>query len=424
MRRAIYTGLHYLMMPVVVGRLKWLSRKHPGYGQNLSERFGYTRSREASSIWIHAVSVGETIAAEPFVRLIQEKHPDWPILMTSTTPTGADQVRRLFGDSVSHHYAPYDLPGVIERFLDRIKPRALVIMETELWPNWVEVLSKRQIPVLVANARLSEKSAAGYARLGSMAENMMSSLTAVAAQYEADARRFVELGVPEESVKVLGNIKADIQIRDDDKDIAEKALARQRSERAPLILAASTHPGEEEIILDALVKIRKSLPQALLYLVPRHSVRAAEVAALIEERDLLFAQRSMENYAIDEPDSVVLCDKMGELRGLFGVADIVLMGGTFVDHGGHNPLEPAAWGLPILAGPSQRNFDSLFNEMETAGGLIRAEANAILLAEQLCELWQDGSRREKSGKAAFSYLEQQQGAVERLLDVLEELLGM
>lgn len=422
MKRSIYTGLHYLMMPVVVGRLKWLARKNPGYGQNLGERFGYADQSDDSPIWIHAVSVGETIASEPLVRRIQQKHPEWPILITSTTPTGADQVARLFGNSVIHQYAPYDLPGVIERFLERTKPRALVVMETELWPNWIEILSKRNIPVLVANARLSEKSAAGYARLGAMAENMMSALTTVAAQYSADAQRFVELGVPQKSVKVLGNIKADIEVREEDRDLANEALRRHRSTRSPVIVAASTHPGEEEIILDALVEIRKSLPEALLYLVPRHSVRAAEVIELVEARELKFVQRSSEDYVVEDANSVVLCDKMGELRGLFGVADIVLMGGTLVEHGGHNPLEPAAWRLPVVAGPSQRNFDSLFREMEAAGALIRVNENAPDLAENLCTLWTDQTARENAGQAALDYLVAQQGAADRLLGVLEDLV--
>lgn len=422
MKRSIYTGLHYMMMPVVVGRLKWLSRKHAGYGQNLGERFGSIEARDDSPLWIHAVSVGETIASEPLVRRIQAVHPDWPILITSTTPTGAEQVRRQFGDSVDQHYAPYDLPQVIERFLERTKPRALVVMETELWPNWIRALSEKRIPVLVANARLSEKSATGYARLGSMAEEMMSSLNIVAAQYEADAKRFVDLGVPPDSVKVLGNIKADIEVRSEDREIAADARGYLRSARAPIIVAASTHPGEEEMILDALIEIRKMQPQALLYLVPRHPVRAPEIEAMLNERGMKYSQRSKNGSGVTDSRAVVLCDKMGELRGLFGVADMVLMGGTLVEHGGHNPLEPAAWGLPVIAGPSQRNFDSLFNEMESVNALIRVDASASAIAETCCALWADEQKRSATGQAALQYLENQRGATDRLLNALESLV--
>lgn len=423
MKRSVYSGLHYLMMPLVVGRLKWLARKHPDYGKNIGERFGYALPSEGSPLWIHAVSVGETIAAEPLVRRIQQQHPDWPILMTSTTPTGAEQVKRQFGDSVSHQFAPYDLPGVIERFVEKTQPRALVVMETELWPNWIEVLSKRQIPVLIANARLSEKSALGYARLGSMVADMMSSITMVAAQYQADALRFIELGVPESAVKVLGNIKADIQVEVQDRKIAEETRAQLRSERSPIVVAASTHPGEEEIILDALVQIRKSQPQALLYLVPRHPDRCNGIETLLSERNLTFVRRSQKDLMVDESDAVLLCDQMGELRGLFGVADMVLMGGTLVEHGGHNPLEPAAWGLPVVAGPSQRNFDSLFTEMESQNALIRVEPNADALVETLSELWRDEQKRKTAGEAAIIYLESQRGAADRLLSAIETLVG-
>ena len=421
MKRSIYTGMHYAMMPVVVGRLKWLARKHPGYGRNIDQRFGRIESRSDSPLWIHAVSVGETIAAEPLVRKIQQEHPDWPILITNTTPTGAEQSERLFGDSVSRQYAPYDVPGTIERFLDRIRPSALVIIETELWPNWIAALSKRDIPILLANARMSEKSAAGYARLGSMGQEMMSSLNLVSAQYQADAVRFAEIGVSQDAIKVLGNIKADIQITDADRQIAEAARANIETERAPVLIAASTHPGEDEIILDAFLKMRETLPNALLYLVPRHSVRASDIESLLAGRELEFVKRSDQGAKVTANDSVVLCDQMGELRALFGAADMVVMGGTLVDHGGHNPLEPAVWGLPILAGPSQRNFDSLFNEMEQLGALARLEASPESIANTLIELWRDTSRREEMGQAAANYLESQRGAVDRVLSAIESL---
>ena len=414
-------------MPVVVGRLKWLARKHPGYAQNIAQRFGRVQPRHDSPLWIHAVSVGETIAAEPLVRLIQKAHPDWPILITNTTPTGAEQSERLFGDSVSHQYAPYDVPGTVERFLDRINPRALVIMETELWPNWVAELSKRGVPSILANARMSEKSAARYARAGSMISEMMSSLSFIAAQYQNDAQRFKELGASENAVSVLGNIKADIQITEDDRRVAEAAKSDLETPRAPVIIAASTHPGEDEIILDAFQRIQGTLPEALLYLVPRHAVRAAEVEALITDRNLQFVRRSdqstNERIKMESDHAIVLGDQMGELRALFGAADIVLMGGTLVDHGGHNPLEPAAWGLPILAGPSQRNFDSLFNEMEAKGALGRTDNASSAVANTLVSLWQDSSKRAAMSIAAADYLESQRGAATRVLEAIESLIA-
>lgn len=423
MKRSIYTGLHYTMVPLVLGRLKWLARKNRGYGENISQRFGHSSPRDDAPVWIHAVSVGETIAAEPLIRSIQAAHPDWPILITNTTPTGAEQTERLFGDSVSRQYAPYDLPDVIERFTTRVRPRILIVMETELWPNWVAALSKSQIPIMIANARLSEKSAAGYARLGSMMEEMMSSLTLVAAQYQADAKRFCELGVPKDAVKVLGNIKADIQVTSADENIAAEARSRLEIERSPVLIAASTHPGEDEIILDAFQTVRKAFPEALLYLVPRHPERAKDIQNLVADSGLDFKLRSKPGDRVKSSDAVVICDQMGELRGLFGVADLVLMGGTLVDHGGHNPLEPAAWGKPVIAGPSQRNFDSLFSEMKSKGALVRVNAEASDIAAKLIELWEDEPLRKQIGQAALKYLETQRGAAARLLEAVESLLS-
>lgn len=422
MKRSIYTGLHYAMLPMVVGRLKWLARKHPGYGENIRQRFGYANAPDENPIWIHAVSVGETIAAEPLVKEIQRNHPEWPIIITNTTPTGADQARRLFGESISQQFAPYDLPAVIERYIERVKPRALVVMETELWPNWIEILRRKHIPILVANARLSEKSAAGYARLGSMASGMMASLTKVCPQYEADAQRFISLGVPESSITVTGNIKADIRITDADKQIAVTEKAAFGSVRSPVLIAASTHPGEDEIILDALLKIRRKLPDALLYLAPRHVDRAPDIELLLRERSLEYSKRSESDVATKQSAAVVLCDQMGELRGLFGAADIALMGGTLVDHGGHNPLEPAAWEMPIFAGPSQRNFDSLFREMEAAEALLRVDASADSIEKNVVKLWSDDQRRKRVGAAALSYLQAQRGAVNRILREIESLV--
>ncbi|MCL4157991.1 UNVERIFIED_CONTAM: hypothetical protein GTU68_009024 [Idotea baltica] len=409
------------MMPLVVARLKWLSRKNPGYGEDIRERFGHIPKRDDQPLWIHAVSVGETIASEPLVKLIQETHPDWPILITNTTPTGAQQAKRLFGESVTRHFAPYDTPKAIHQFLDNARPRALVVMETELWPNWISVLSRKNIPVLVANARLSEKSAAGYARLGGMAKEMMASITRVAAQYDADAQRFLQLGSAKESVFVSGNIKADIEITETDRQLAQDEKNKISSQRTPILIAASTHPGEDEIVLDSFVQLRKEYPKALLYLVPRHPERADDVELLLNQRSLGFIKRTTNKSDVTPDDTVILCDKMGELRALFGVADIAIMGGTFVDHGGHNPLEPAAWGMPIVAGPSQRNFDSLFNEMESFEALVRSERTAEALSQTLVDLLGDGQRMQKTGAAALAYIQNQRGAVDRLLAAIESL---
>ena len=422
MKRSLYTGLHYLMMPLVVGRLKWLAKKHPDYDKNIGERFGRVSRRNDAPIWIHAVSVGETIAAAPLIQKLQAQHPDWPLLLTNTTPTGAEQARRLFGEGISQHYAPYDTPTAINRFLDNVRPRALVIVETELWPNWIVALGKRKIPVMVANARMSEKSAAGYARLGTMVSDMMGGLSAVAAQYTADAQRFVALGASARVVQTTGNIKADIALTDQDRRIAELAQAQCGNRRQPIILAASTHSGEDEILLDALIKLRESYPEILLYIVPRHPARADDISKLAEQRGLVSLKRSTEDVLMPERCTVIIGDQMGELRGLLGVADLVVMGGTLVDHGGHNPLEPAAWKLPVLAGPSQRNFDSLFQEMEAAGALARTSNDVDSVVSSVTNLWENPEYRVAMGEAAFSYLEGQQGAAERMLSILESLI--
>lgn len=419
--RALYTLFYAFLLPFIFLRLLFRSIKLPAYRLRWGERVGrFTYPQHSfrnKSIWVHAVSVGETLAAVPLIRRLQQRFPDRQIVVTTMTPTGSEQVQSVFGDTVFHVYAPYDLPGCVNRFLDAIKPGIAVIMETELWPNIINGCYQRGIPVIVANARLSEKSFRGYARFSALSRSMVQQVNCFATQSKDDAARFERLGASNSQLLVTGNIKFDLSISTELRD-QRAALRNQLSSEQPrdVWIAASTHRGEDEIILDAYARVLERFPKLLLLLVPRHPERFDEVAKLCASRGLSVLRRSSGNTP-ESQHQVWLGDTMGELLLLFGVADIAFVGGSLVPLGGHNMIEAAAWELPVITGPSLFNFTEASSLLGNVQALQVCE-NSLQLAEALFQLLENGEERKQVGKRAGQVVEKNRGALEKLVTVI------
>ncbi|MBI2380665.1 MAG: lipid IV(A) 3-deoxy-D-manno-octulosonic acid transferase [Gammaproteobacteria bacterium] len=414
--RFLYTFCFQLLLPVVLLRLWWKGRRSPAYRARWAERFGQFAGARPGGIWVHAVSLGETIAALPLIKALQARYPELPITVTTTTPTGSERVRQALGDSVFHVYAPYDLPWCLSAFLRRIQPKACLVMETELWPNTLHACAARGIPVVLANARLSARSARGYARFSALTKPMLACLSRVAAQHEDDARRFLDLGLPAERVTVTGSIKFDLSIPEALRGAA--AGLRAGFGARPVWIAASTHRGEDESVLAAHRALRARFPQALLILVPRHPERFGEVAALCATQGERVARRSA-GEAVGPDTSVYLGDTLGELLIMYGAADLAFVGGSLVPVGGHNFLEPAALGLPCLSGPHDFNFADIARQLAAAGGLRRV-ADAAELAEAVGAWLAEPEAREAAGAAALGVVEANRGALARLLELVDK----
>lgn len=421
MNRLLYTLLLHLALPLIALRLALRARKAPTYARRINERFSLgLPSIKPGGIWVHAVSVGESIAAAPMIRALQAHYPELPITVTCMTPTGSERIQALFGASVQHCYLPYDLPWAAARFLNRMQPRLAVVMETELWPNHIHQCAKRGIPVALANARLSERSARGYARFGKLTAPMLAELSLIAVQTQTEAQRFLTLGARPECVEVTGSIKFDLKI---DAELLQRAIELRRqwqAEQRPVWIAASTHSGEDEIVLAAHRQLLKTQPDALLILVPRHPERFNSVHELcISER--LTTRRRSTAEAVQASDQVLLGDTMGELLFLYALADIAFVGGSLVANGGHNLLEPAALGKPVLSGPHLFNFMEIAAQLREAGALSEVE-NAMQLADKVAALLNEPSEMQRMSQAGLSVLKANQGALQRLLEGLQRLL--
>lgn len=421
--RPLYTLLLTLAMPLALLRLLWRSRRLPAYRQRLGERFAVgVEALPEGAVWFHAVSVGEVIAAVPLVKATQAAHPDMPVLVTTTTPTGSERVRALLGDSVAHVYLPYDLPWLLARFLRRVQPRLLVILETELWPNLLAACRSRAVPVLLANARLSEKSARGYARFGGLTRGLLQALDTVAVQNADDGERFVRLGLPRERLDVVGSVKFDVTL-DETQRVCAEALKAQWTEhgRRPVWIAASTHAGEEALVLQAHRRLLAQHPRLRLLLVPRHPDRFETVARLIQEQGFNMHRRSGGALAEAGVD-VLLGDSLGELLMLYGTAELAFIGGSLVPVGGHNPLEAVVWGLPVLSGPHRHNFSDINNRLETAGAL-ETVADAEALAKAVAALFGNAALRAQRGQAGLAVLAANRGAVARQQALISRCLA-
>lgn len=415
MLRYFYTMLYILAAPLLCVRWVYKSFKPPQYREPLRERFGIVAKEAEESIWFHAVSMGESNAAIAIIKKLLAKHPELNIVVTTTTPTGARQIHNGLGDTVKHHYSPCDLPGTIKRFIRRAKPRLLVIMETELWPNWLHHLKEQQIPVILANGRLSERSARKYQKVYSLAEEMMDAFVNVLAVNQHDAERFQRLGLADEKSIVTGNIKFDMDIP----HFTDHEYYPDW-ENIPTWIAASTHKGEDELILRTHRLICKQVPGARLIVVPRHPERFESVARLIEESGFEMARRSHPAGWRQEAQ-VLLGDTMGELMKAFNISDITWIGGSFAEIGGHNPIEPAVLAKPVLTGPHIFNFNEIFCELIEAGGAQMVE-NEVELAKVVTGLMQNKSVAISMGGKASRVIEHNRGALDKTVSVIESYL--
>ena len=418
--RRFYTLVLYLVLPLVMLRLLWRSFRAPAYRRRWRERFGLFENEPApGGVWLHAVSVGEVQAIEPLVQYLCKAHPAMAITITTATPTGSDRVRALFGDSVFHIYCPYDIPLFINNFLRRVRPGVLLLVETEIWPNLLGICQQRQIPSLLANGRLSEKSARAYRRLGSFTREVFQCITRLAVQSRDDARRFAELGVPPARISVTGSIKFDMKIP---ASVLEQTqvLRRLCGEDRPVWVAASTHEGEDEKVLEAHRLVLQRLPNTLLILVPRHPERFERVVALARRLEFGVVSRSSGDPC-DLDISVLVGDSMGELPIFIGTSDVAFIGGSLVATGGHNMLEASAQGVAVVFGPHVFNFPAI-------AGLLLAEqaavqvANSEELARQVLDWLTDASERSRYGENGRRVVEQNRGAMGNLIELLEQVL--
>jgi 3-deoxy-D-manno-octulosonic-acid transferase len=410
--RVLYTLLLYVLAPFALAFLAWRARRQPGILGHVAERFGhYAPAPQAPLIWLHAVSVGETRAAEPLVRALQARHPQCRILLTHMTPTGRETGATLFGGRVERCYLPFDFPGAVARFLDHFQPRAGIIMETEIWPNLIHAGRARAIPLYLVNARLSGKSHAGYRRFAALVRESLSGFTAVAAQSPGDARRLAALGARD--VRVTGNLKFDITVPPDQLELG-RVLRRGFGEARPVLLAASTREGEEALLLDALAGI--DVPGLLTVVVPRHPQRFDEVARLLEARGVRYQRRSAD--AVTDPATrVVLGDSMGEMFAYYAACDVAFIGGSLVPQGGQNLIEACAAGKPVLIGPSTFNFAEAAELAIEAGAAIQI-ADPPALAREAQRLLLDRGAARRMSQAGTAFAGAHRGATARVLELI------
>lgn len=413
MARFVYSLLLYLLLPAILLRLFLRGRKQPAYRQHVGERFGFygqeTTARDGLLIWVHAVSVGETRAAQPLIEALQARWPDARILLTGMTPTGRAAGAEVYGDRVIQAYLPYDLPDAVGRFLDHFSPSFGVLMETEIWPNLLAGCAARKLPVALVNARLSARSARGYARFSALTRPAFARLHAVAAQSAADSERLGALGAP--CVEVCGNLKFDVAPSAERLQLGESW--RSVLAGRPVWLAASTREGEEALLLDAWQRVASD---ALLVLVPRHPQRFAEVGSLVASYGLVCRRRSEGLPSADT--QVWLGDSMGEMAAYYVLADLAFVGGSLLPLGGQNLIEAAACGCPVLVGPHTFNFLSA-TEDAIAAGAARRIADAQALAEAVGVLLQDRVALATMRQAGTAFAAAHRGATARTLGLIE-----
>ena len=423
MWRFFYTGLMYLIQPLVLIFMWTRGFKAPNYRKRLGERYGFygaLAKPNPHGIIIHAASVGEVIAATPLVRKIRQTYPALPITFTTVTPTGSDRVKAAFGSDVTHCYLPYDLPCAINRFIDFIRPKLCIVIETELWPNLIRQLHCRNVPFIVANARLSARSARRYGKVRAHLQSMWSQISLIAPQDQISGKRFLELGYPKEKLQLTGNIKYDLVITSELQHRIE-ILRRQWRLQRSVWIAASTHEGEEEIILKTHRRLLKKYPNLLLLLVPRHPERFNAVARLLQQEKFHFIRRSTGELPSADTQ-VILGDSMGEMMVMYGVSDIAFVGGSLVKHGGHNPLEPLAFKIPVISGKHTSNFPEVFRMLLEVQGVLEVNASADALERAVEALLNSQAARKRLGWAGHEVLVENQGALQRLLDLLKPYL--
>ena len=418
--RILYNLLTYILLLPYAGY--WFVRGlvNRSYWDKFSQRLGAGYPQLESCIWVHAVSVGEVVAAVPLIRALKSRYPDRPLLVTTVTPTGAARVATTFGDEVHHAYIPFEMPQAIDNFFSSAKPVLALVLETEIWPNLYRGCGVRDIPLVLVSARISPKSVQSYRRLLPLFRETLSHGIIIAAQTEADAERFLSLGAAPDRTRITGNIKFDVEQPSDLAELGRVLRAELFGER-PVWIAASTHEGEEGTILETQQKLLERFPELLLVLVPRHPQRFAAVRDLIDKQGLSMVART-EGRPCEASTAVFLGDTMGELTLFYATSDVAFVGGSLLPIGGHNLLEPAALGLPLISGPH------LFNAQEIADmfietGACQVAADAEQMADAVEELLSDRDKARSRGELGRRILERNRGALERLLAMIESLLS-
>ncbi|MBX3725684.1 MAG: lipid IV(A) 3-deoxy-D-manno-octulosonic acid transferase [Xanthomonadales bacterium] len=420
--RLVYTTFIYLATPIILYRLLVRGLKLRSYLQRWSERFGHfpRPGFPTDSIWVHAVSVGELNAAIPLIHALRERYRDWPMVVTTVTPTGSERLRQVFGDSIFHVYLPYDIPAAVRRFLDRVRPRLAVIMETEIWPNLYFICRRRGIPVVIANARLSERSLRGYGPVQPLAGEAIRSATFIAAQSQTDYDRFLSLGAQPERLAMVGNLKFDYELPEATVTAGATWRAQAGADR-PIWVAASTHEGEEQAVLTAHAQVLQRFPDALLVLAPRHPERFRAVANAAEAAGLQVRTRS--EHQVAEPGTqCFVADSLGELMTFFAACDVAFVAGSLEPIGGHNVLEPALAGRAIVVGPHTFNFAEVTDLLLEAGAALRVDGPEGL-APAVIELFEDPARCADMGRRGAALIAAERGALERTLAVIRHIAG-
>ena len=425
MHRNVYTFAFYFLLPLYFARLCWKGAYNREYFFRWSERLGISKDSPTKNkplIWVHAVSVGEVNASMPLIRRLITEYPNIEILVTTTTPTGSKLLLERLGGTVKHQYLPVDLPLCIKAFLDHWQPKALILLETEIWPNLINLCKQKGIKTALVNARLSEKSKSNYLKYNPLIKESVDSLDLILAQYESDRLRFNEISQIKK-IDICGNLKFDQDIPSELNEISlniRKDWSINGKVR-PTLIASSTHEGEEDIVLDAFEKILKVRPESLLILVPRHLERFERVKGILQESKIPFVSRSMRED-VSKDTKILLGDTIGELNFLYSLADVAFIGGSLIDHGGQNLLEPSAQSLALLSGPSLRNFSDISEQ------LIQNNALAVVHdAEELCNrylfLIEDESTCNAIGAKAYKVFMKNRGALDAILNKLKPLIS-
>ncbi|MET6757792.1 lipid IV(A) 3-deoxy-D-manno-octulosonic acid transferase [Pseudoalteromonas sp. NCIMB_1079] len=428
MARIFYSFALIIISPLIVFYLYILrGKKNQGYRAHFKERFGFVSKSlftvKTKPLVFHCASVGEVLAATPLIKALQKVHPNLNILITCNTPTGREQILSQFKNTVACSYLPIDFPFATARFLKRIKPQALCILETELWPNLMAISHKKNIPVLVINARLSEKSQQGYQKVAKLTHIIMRSITVLASHNKTDAKRFIELGLEASKSHVTGSIKFDITPSDEQlaKVLNLKQLYNSNEDNKDerfVWVAGSTHPVEHELVLSAHQELLKKQPNALLIIAPRHPEQFDKVAELLTQSPLSFSRRSQNNY---NNEQILLADTLGELQCLYGAANVSFIGGSLIRRGGHNPLESAAFSVGVITGPHTYNFDHVYPELTKLKGAVVVDSNDEL-AKQLITFSQNTKACQTLGIKAAQCVTKNQGAIQKTLNIINQYL--
>lgn len=417
----MYSLFLYLLLPLVLLRLIWRSKSNPAYRQRIPERLGFvSQDSQLPVIWLHAVSVGEIIAARPLIESILNNYPDYRLLVTTTTHTGSEQLKNLFSTRVAHVYFPYDLPDVISRFMKKMNPIMLIIMETEIWPNLYAACNSKEIPLFILNARLSEKSVKGYCKIKGLVSETLANVDVISVRSSIDAKRFKRLGASDQQIRVLGNIKYDIQVNKQ-----QLAMSQQRQKqwgtKRKVWVAASTHEGEDKDILLIYTQLLKRFPKLILVLVPRHPERFDSVYDMcqeLEEKGICTIRHSQVDTYANLNFNIILGDTMGIMQSWFATADVVFIGGSLVPTGGHNPLEAILFGVPVVSGKYMFNFEDMLDHLKDAGLLILNESISEL-QQNITQLLTE-SNKDLLLKKSKEIMQQHRGVTERLIELLDE----